>query len=365
MYRPRKKIMPYTFFQKVSGIFFRSADTFRNLEEERLGAALIHFLKLSALFSLLMTATLYTLPGIPIARRWSLAAQVFQPQDLFVVLLAATIIIPLVIGVWLHVWVYLFGGRRGIGQTLKAALYSYTPFYIIAWIPVIGLFGGAVSTLYPQYVGIRELHHVTSRRAAGAVCAAAFVPVIALFAVIVMALVLPVPMLSFLTAGTGSPTIPDCPYLLDDSNLPESITYYTAAEVESAIIDRDAKEYGCLKEYAMTYAEEKPSSADARRILHFIMLFPPGNATMMVKSEEAFYRGLVPPRNADELPNPGIGDLCISYRIPGLGTGISEYDSYSIVFAKGDVYEKFITVGPSPDYKLLKDLAGRAASRIA
>ena len=64
------------------------------------------------------------------------------------------------------------------------------------------------------------------------------------------------------------------------------------------------------------------------------------------------------------LPSPGIGDLSISYRIPGLGAGAGEYDSYTIVFAKGDVYEKFVTVGPSPDYELLRDLAGRAATKI-
>jgi len=357
--------MSYSFTQKISGIFLKPTNTFRDLEEERLGTALFHFLKLSVLFSLLMTVTLYTLPGIPITKKWSMASQVFQPLDLFAALLVVTVVTPLIIGVWLHVWVYLLGGRRGIGQTLKTAMYSYTPFFIITWIPIIGLFGGAVSTLYPQAVGIRELHHVSSRRAAGAVCAAAFLPVVALFGVIVMAFVAPVPMLSFLTAGVGSPATPDCPYLLDDADLPGSIAHYAAAEVENAIISRDAKEYGCLKEYTATYAEEKPSSATSRRILHFIMIFPPGNASMMVQSDEAFYRGLVPPRNADELPAPGIGDRCISYRAPGLGSSANgAYDSYCIIFAKGDVYEKFITVGPSPDYDLLKDLAGRAAAKI-
>ncbi|KDE56469.1 hypothetical protein [Methanoculleus sp. MH98A] len=59
--------MPYSFTRKITGIFFRTTDTFRELEEEHLAPALFHFLKLTALFSLLMTATLYTLPGMPIA----------------------------------------------------------------------------------------------------------------------------------------------------------------------------------------------------------------------------------------------------------------------------------------------------------
>ncbi|WP_054848412.1 hypothetical protein [Methanoculleus chikugoensis] len=158
--------MPYSFTRKVTGIFFRSTDTFRALEEEHFVPALFHFLKLTALFSLLMTATLYTLPGIPIARRWSLTAQALQPpQDFFVVLLVATVMMPLLVGVWLHIWVYIFGGRRGIGQTLKAAMYSYTPpFYIIAWIPILGLIGGAASTLYPPSTS-GSGNSITCRRA--------------------------------------------------------------------------------------------------------------------------------------------------------------------------------------------------------
>lgn len=71
------------------------------------------------------------------------------------------------------------------------------------------------------------------------------------------------------------------------------------------------------------------------------------------------------PRNAEELPAPDIGDNCISYRIPGTGSGsVEAYERYCIIFTKGDVYERFFTYGPSPDYELLKDLAGRAAAKF-
>jgi len=59
------------------------------------------------------------------------------------------------------------------------------------------------------------------------------------------------------------------------------------------------------------------------------------------------------PRNADELPAPEIGDRCINYRIPGTGSwGNDEYEIYCIIFTKGDVYERFFTYGPPPDYEL-------------
>lgn len=357
--------MHYTFPQKISGILFRPAKTFRDLEEESVGTTMVHFLKLSLLFSLLMTAMVYSIFSSLTTKKWSMASQLFQPLDFLGALAVTVIAIPLLVGIWLHIWVYLFGGRRGIGQTLKTVMYSYTFFFIISWVPVIGLLGGALSTLYPQAIGIRELHHMPGRRATGAVCVAAFLPVVALTGIIVMAILAPTSVLPLLSTGTGAPAISDCPYLLDQSDLPEQITSFHAGEVDSELIRPDAQEFGCLKEYTETYAEEKPSSARSRRIVHFVMIFPPGNASMMVQRDEAFYRGLVPPRNADTLPAPEIGDLCISYRIPGLCSGEREdYDSYCIIFAKGDVYEKFITIGPSPDYGLLRDLAQRAAEKI-
>lgn len=312
-----------------------------------------------------MTIVAYSILNFLVPKKWSMASQVIQPQYFFVVLLIIAVTVPLIVGIWLHIWVYLFGGRRGIGQTLKTAMYSYTLFFIITWIPIIGFFAGALSTLYPQKIGIEELHHISSRRATGAVCVAAFLPAVAFAGVIVMAVIAPASTLSFLPSGSEAPTTPDCPYLLTHSDLPESITYFSANEVDSKIITRDAKELGCLKDYTETYAEEKPSSATSRRIMHFVMIFPPGNASMMVQRDEAFYRGLVPPRNAETLPTLDIGDLCISYKIPGVSSTSHEaYDSYCIIFAKGDVYGRFITVGPSPDYDLLKDLAQKAAAKI-
>jgi len=357
--------MPYSFSQKISGVIFRPRRTFLDLEDEPLGTSLIHFLKVSALFSVLMTIVAYSVFNILVPKRWAMASQVFQPQYFFVFLLISVITVPLIVGIWLHVWVYLFGGRRGIGQTLKTVMYSYTFFFVISWVPVIGLIGGALSTLYPQSIGIRELHHLPPRRATGAVCVAAFLPVIAFVGILVMAFVAPSATFSILTAGIDTSATAPSPYLLNGQDLPDEIAYFNGAEVDAAIIDRDAKELGCLHEYTATYAEEKPSSAGSRRIMHYVKIFPQDNATTMVQLDEAFYNQLVPPRNAEELSAPEIGDICISYRIPGVGTGtVGAYDSYCITFAKGEVYEKFLTVGPSPDYDLLKDLALRAGEKI-
>ncbi|QSZ67700.1 YIP1 family protein [Methanofollis aquaemaris] len=357
--------MSYSFIQKITGILFRPAQTFRDLEDESLWTALVHYLKLSVLFSALMTLTLYTLPGVPTTRKWAMASQVFQPLDFFAFLAVILIVGPLLVGIWLHVWAFLLGGRGGIGQTLKTALYSYTPFLVLVWIPILGLFAGAVSTLYPQVVGIRELHHLPPRRAKSAVCVAVFLSVVALVAIIVMILVAPPPMLSSLSTGTGAPVVPDCPYLLNQSDLPEEITLMYAHEVDEEMIMRNARDLGCLKEYTELYAEEKTSSTKSWRISHFVMVFPPGNAMEMVQHDDEVHERMVSLEKAEKLQAPALGDLCISYKLLDMRIGDAEaYDGYMISFAKGNVYERFITTGPFPDYELLKDLAQRAAAKI-
>lgn len=42
-------------------------------------------------------------------------------------------------GAVIHGCVLLAGGEKGIGQTLKVQMYSFTPFLILGWIPIIGL----------------------------------------------------------------------------------------------------------------------------------------------------------------------------------------------------------------------------------
>jgi hypothetical protein len=65
---------------------------------------------------------------------------------------------------WTHLWVYLLGGRKGLGQTLKAVPYGLTPLFLVGWItflsPVIFLW-----ILVLQSIGIRELHELSTRRA--------------------------------------------------------------------------------------------------------------------------------------------------------------------------------------------------------
>ena len=73
-------------------------------------------------------------------------------------------------GAWIHLWVYLLGGRKGHGymRTVKALIYGATPGYLVGWVPFIGAFAGGIWALVLTIIGLRELHGITTGRAVAA-----------------------------------------------------------------------------------------------------------------------------------------------------------------------------------------------------
>lgn len=92
-----------------------------------------------------------------------------------IILVIITLIMVFVIGGWLHLFVYLLGGRKGYTETVKALLFGSTPYMLIGWIPVIGVLIGGIWSLILSILGIRELHQVSTGKAAGAVILAAII----------------------------------------------------------------------------------------------------------------------------------------------------------------------------------------------
>jgi hypothetical protein len=86
--------------------------------------------------------------------------------------------IPIVIvisAIWsliLHIGVYIAGGRKGITQTMKAYMYGSTPGLLFGWIPIL-LLGripiviviSAIWSLILSIIGIHRLHGITIGRA--------------------------------------------------------------------------------------------------------------------------------------------------------------------------------------------------------
>jgi len=86
-------------------------------------------------------------------------------------------VLTLLFAAWLHLWVYLLGGRKGIMQTFKAIIYAHTPRLLLGWIPVIG-FIFMLWSLVLGVLGIRELQEISTGKAILAVVIAIIIPVV-------------------------------------------------------------------------------------------------------------------------------------------------------------------------------------------
>ena len=50
-------------------------------------------------------------------------------------------------------------------ETEKAVIYGTTPFFLLGWIPVIGMIIGGIWAIILTIIGLRELHQITTGKA--------------------------------------------------------------------------------------------------------------------------------------------------------------------------------------------------------
>ena len=88
-----------------------------------------------------------------------------------------------VFGLWLHLWAYLLGAKKGLNQTLKAVFYANTPAYLLGWIAAIPFsYFFMLSILLNIWemvlsgMGIKKFHGIATEKAALAVIIAVAVP---------------------------------------------------------------------------------------------------------------------------------------------------------------------------------------------
>lgn len=83
----------------------------------------------------------------------------------------------LLASLWLHLWVFIFGGREGIGETMKSMFYGWTPAYFLGWIPAVN-FLTYLWSMALTGMGLINLQKMTPARAAISVIISASVPVL-------------------------------------------------------------------------------------------------------------------------------------------------------------------------------------------
>lgn len=110
------------------------------------------------------------------------------------------IVINIFLSLWLHIFAYFFGAKKGLNQTFKTVFYGGTPIYLFGWIPVVFM-GFWLWSWYIEWTGLQKLHGMKQDKAAYAIIIAYVIPLAALAAMILVFL----PIMASMFMGISGP----------------------------------------------------------------------------------------------------------------------------------------------------------------
>ena len=195
------------FFETVRGFLMDPVRSFGAVREKTVSNSLPYYIIILAIGSFLSAIVSVAITSTVLAAlqeasaKLGLALPVLTGVGIIAITLffiVLGIIGVFIVGAWLHLFVYLLGGRQGYGQTVKALMYGSTPLMLIGWIPIIGPVIGGIWSLVLDVLGIRELHQISTAQAVAAVALAflvlaAIIGFIAAFFIIASSTVTPLP----------------------------------------------------------------------------------------------------------------------------------------------------------------------------
>jgi hypothetical protein len=173
----------------VTDLFGNTEYEYKLLKKEEFAHAVRFFAVLLVIYSVLTVIVSNLMALFPVFYSWTGRTLETGPVALgthFLGLFVLGFLFMFLNGFWLHLWVFLFGGRSGVRETLRLVLYGSMPGFLIGWIPEVGSFIGGLLSLAMYYHGIIVFHGLSTRRALGAVLvyivASVGVFIVALFA---------------------------------------------------------------------------------------------------------------------------------------------------------------------------------------
>jgi hypothetical protein len=197
--------MVLSIVERIKGFLFSPSETFDASRGDTLGDAFKYFIVILAIYAVLVAiivavafslfAGMFGTFGVP-AMPLGAAAGPLVAVAFFVAAVVGGIIGVFISGLWLHIWVYLVGGRNGLEQTIKAVMYGETPSLILGWMPIINLIAG-IWALIVGIIGVRQLHGISTGKAVLAVILAIVIPAV-IIGLLIAAFGHPMP-------GTGFP----------------------------------------------------------------------------------------------------------------------------------------------------------------
>jgi hypothetical protein len=160
--------------ERVEGFLFAPSRTFDACREDMHRDVFIYYATLAVVYAILLSvmALIEPIAGLPsLAHIWMFGD--LSPLSSAAISISAVIIA----GLWMHIWVYLLGGKNGVAETMNAMMYGATPAFVLSWIPYAGMVGMAWAIVV-QIIGIRQLHEISTERAIGAYAISLAIPLI-------------------------------------------------------------------------------------------------------------------------------------------------------------------------------------------
>lgn len=164
-----------SFVEKVKGFILNPGETFQKSKADDMETSLPYFAILVLVNAILSAIVSVFWEPSPVYK--SMMGGVAVPILVFFIVLVAEFIFTLIFAAWLHLWVYVVGGRKGIGQTMNAVIYGSTPSLILGWIPLISILFSLWSIVL-WVLGVRDLHELSTGKAIVAVAIAILIPLV-------------------------------------------------------------------------------------------------------------------------------------------------------------------------------------------
>ena len=161
---------------KVKGFLLKPVETFQQSRNDEPGVVFTYFAAL-LLFNAILSALFGAAEFGSMQMFSGMMGGFTYPVRIFFMALVGGFILTITLASWIHLWAYLFGGRKGIMQTFKAIMYGNTPHLLLGWIPFIGIFF-ALWSLVLGILGIRELQEVSTGKAILIIAIAVIIPLI-------------------------------------------------------------------------------------------------------------------------------------------------------------------------------------------
>ena len=161
------------YFELMKGFLLTPVETFRTVRDTDLGDSLKYYLILlaiNAVLSAIVSLAIASAVGTTITSIFTQAGILLPAVTgagvigIALMMIIVQFVLVFIGAVWLHVFVWLLGGRRGYLQTLKAIIFGSTPTMLFGWIPFIGFLAGLWSLVLGIF-GLQELQNMTTLKA--------------------------------------------------------------------------------------------------------------------------------------------------------------------------------------------------------